>query len=540
MKKLFSKARSTFQDSQVFPHTNPPYPNPNANQKPSTLQAPTVTDVYRYRYHHGTNLGSIFVLEKWLTPSMFSCEGDSELDAVQASIQAAGVQATREKWESYWDNALSDSDLEWLCHTAKCTTIRLPIGYFTLGSAFCKGTPFERAAEVYEGAWKAVLKLIERVAKWGLGVLVDLHALPGGANKDAHSGSGTGTAEFWSHSRNRTLGKSAVEFIIREVKDSINVVGVQIVNEAAWTAKGMYDWYEDVLESAGRIDSTIPIYISDAWEVGKAASWLQKRVAKNIHRDRNPVIIDTHKYYTFSDEHRSMAPAQIIQTVSAEAKSLQGISVVVGEYSCVLDDKTWSRVDSSEKENYVRQFGQAQSQAWQQNTAGSYFWTLKMDWMDGGEWGFVEQTKKSNITAPQYMLASSQEVREKAHQAVLQKEELGTKARADHENYWNNAARGKVMEHQRYIDGWNLGFDDALAVYSMRSNGGFGQAVDSGADKLGCLMLGCISVHEIQVARQGSMLGNGSKDLRPVLQLSTSSLVFESSQQFLSSMSWPI
>lgn len=106
--------------------------------------------------------------------------------------------------------------------------------------------------------------------------------------------------------------------------------------------------------------------------------------------------------------------------------------------------------------------------------------------MEGGEWGFVEQTKRSNITAPQYMSVSFQEVRDQAHQAVLQKEELGTKARSDHESYWNDAAQGKVMEHQRYTNGWNLGFDDALTVYSMRSNGGLGQAIDSGADKLGC------------------------------------------------------
>ena len=45
-------------------------------------------DVYRYRYHHGTNLGSIFILEKWLFSTMFeeSAQGGSELDAVQALV----------------------------------------------------------------------------------------------------------------------------------------------------------------------------------------------------------------------------------------------------------------------------------------------------------------------------------------------------------------------------------------------------------------------------------------------------------------------
>lgn len=52
---------------------------------PSNIHPPTPLDVLRYRYHHGTNLGSIFVLEQWLCGGMY-CDGagESELDAVNA------------------------------------------------------------------------------------------------------------------------------------------------------------------------------------------------------------------------------------------------------------------------------------------------------------------------------------------------------------------------------------------------------------------------------------------------------------------------
>lgn len=45
---------------------------------------PTTEDIFRYRYQHGTNLGSIFVLEKWLHRSMYEkgSSGSSELSAV--------------------------------------------------------------------------------------------------------------------------------------------------------------------------------------------------------------------------------------------------------------------------------------------------------------------------------------------------------------------------------------------------------------------------------------------------------------------------
>ena len=48
------------------------------------LPRPGLNEILRYRYHHGPNLGSIFVLEKWLHGSMFDtgAAGSSELDAV--------------------------------------------------------------------------------------------------------------------------------------------------------------------------------------------------------------------------------------------------------------------------------------------------------------------------------------------------------------------------------------------------------------------------------------------------------------------------
>ena len=70
------------KDTSQRPTSSPKYT--------STLQTnclpPTSQDLLRYRSHHGSNLGSIFVLEKWLYPSMFEpgAEGDSELAAVTA------------------------------------------------------------------------------------------------------------------------------------------------------------------------------------------------------------------------------------------------------------------------------------------------------------------------------------------------------------------------------------------------------------------------------------------------------------------------
>lgn len=165
------------------------------------------------------------------------------------------------------------------------------------------------------------------------------------------------------------------------------------------------------------------------------------------------------------------------------------VETIIGEYSCVLDGKTWRQVPAEEKAGLVQHFGRAQSQKWQERTGGSYFWTYKMDWMDGGEWGFAAQTKKGNILPPASMKLSSEEIHQKMQIAQDRRQDLATGAMRSHEDYWNRTAPGQQFQHELYWDGWNVGYSDAQAFFAMRNNGGLGHVASScgGIDKIGCL-----------------------------------------------------
>ena len=80
MKRLIDKVHSKLREQ------TPRQPQQQQEDTSLAAQLPSPLDIVRYRYHHGVNLGGIFVLEKWLYPSMFdpSAEGDSELDAIIA------------------------------------------------------------------------------------------------------------------------------------------------------------------------------------------------------------------------------------------------------------------------------------------------------------------------------------------------------------------------------------------------------------------------------------------------------------------------
>ncbi|KAL2067416.1 hypothetical protein VTL71DRAFT_1841 [Oculimacula yallundae] len=492
MKKLLSKAKGTISELTDSPSQKP---TTLANQ-PSTISAPTAIDVLRYRYHWGTNLGSVFVLEKWLSGSMFpsSSTGDHELAAVAAAVKETGIDAAKMKWEAHWRDAVTEADFEWLVKEARCTSIRLPIGFFTLGEEWCRGTGFEGVSGVYVNAWSAVREFVKRARGWGVGVLLDFHFVYGGANGEAH-GSASGKAELWGNRDNLERTKKALAWIAGQVREMDGVIGLQVVNEATFGAQGMYVFYEDVVTEIARWDESLPVYISDAWDLKTVLDWTNGRRLLS-GGPRNPVVVDTHRYYTFSDEDRSQSPQQIIGRLGAELEELNGkegslgdrgeAQIIVGEWSCVLDGQTWAKVEPEEKDGLVSQFGRAQSQKWQQRAGGSYFWTCKMDWMDGGEWGFAEQTKKHNITPPEYLTLPAQEVRNRVGAAEDRRAELAHTARQSHEDYWNRTAPGKYFEHQLYSDGWNTGFSDAETFFGMRNQGGLTSATEGG-DKIGCL-----------------------------------------------------
>lgn len=268
------------------------------------------------------------------------------------------------------------------------TSIRLPIGYFTLGADFCNDTPFAPFTPVYENAWKCVKDLVARANDRGIGTLLDLHALPGGVNGAEHSGTNSGRAEMWDSGSNLDLAIKCLEFVAREAAADPQldgVIGVQLCNEAERGARGMFEWYDRVLASLSSIDSSMPVYVSDAWTLDSAIQFAQE---KNRASTTNPVIVDTHLYWCFDDADKCKSPQDNIAGVGNRLSELDGkegnvhergaAQIIVGEYSCVLSQESWDKKGDEDRGALAHRFGRAQSIRFQEKAAGSYFWTFKM------------------------------------------------------------------------------------------------------------------------------------------------------------------
>ena len=106
--------------------------------------------------------------------------------------------------------------------------------------------------------------------------------------------------------------------------------------------------------------------------------------------------------------------------------------------------------------------------------------------MDGGEWGFAQQTKSSAITPPPSLLLSSSDVQSRMGTARSQQADRKNAAVSAHVAYWAKTSPGQTFEHWRYENGWDVGFSDAMAFFGMRASG---QLVGPGGDKIAMLDL---------------------------------------------------
>ena len=103
-----------------------------------------------------------------------------------------------------------------------------------------------------------------------------------------------------------------------------------------------------------------------------------------------------------------------------------------------------------------------------------------------GEWGFRQMIEQHAVTPPTCLTLPVADVRNHISQAQGQQEQRKRNAVAAHCQYWDTNYPGQY-EHWRFEQGWNTGFNDAMAFFGMRS-----QRCLEGADKIGMLDLWCL------------------------------------------------
>lgn len=207
----------------------------------------------------------------------------------------------REVMEKHYRTFITEEDFAAIA-SAGLNWVRIPLGYWAVA-------PVPDDAYVGHVSWTYFLKAVVWARKYGLRVLLDVHALPGSQNGWNHSGRGNGTVNFMQGAggivnaqRALNVLRSLAQFVTQPgIRDVVPVLG--LVNEVRAFATGAaplgafyHEAYRVIREATGTGAGHGPfLAIHEGFVTpGQWAGFMPGA-------DR--VIVDHHPYKAFTPEH---------------------------------------------------------------------------------------------------------------------------------------------------------------------------------------------------------------------------------------------
>ncbi|PLS80627.1 glucan 1,3-beta-glucosidase [Candidatus Saccharibacteria bacterium] len=326
----------------------------------------------------GVNLGGWLVLERWITPSIFSGCSATDETSLCRELGAGAKKRLRTHFETY----ITKEDFIWL-KEAGVSAVRIPVGYWIFGDE-----------EPYVGAIDVLDNAMRWAAETGIKVIIDLHTAPGSQNGWDHSGL-AGEPEWFKDQSRIDKTVETIDRIAARYHTAVNLIGIELLNEPRWdvpleTLVGYYKAAYEAVRRHSRED--VMVIVSDAFRPAEMTVRLQEFEWSNL-------VLDCHLYQVFSQEDKSLTTEQHIEKTFIEWKGLlqdlqQTIPVIVGEWSIALDEQSLSELTPLQKEATYRAYAAAQMYVFE-NAHGWFYWTYKTE--GGGNWSFKQSITQGKL-----------------------------------------------------------------------------------------------------------------------------------------------
>ncbi len=325
----------------------------------------------------GVNLGGWLALEKWITPSVY---GGTTAEDEYTLCQVLGQAKAADRLKRHRDAWITTDDFKWLAAHG-INAVRLPVGY---GVAE-ENAPFITAMETLDWAFRTA-------GAHGIGVLLDLHGVPGSQNGMDHSGR-QGTLGWHTSKANIDHSLRIVGDLAARCKGHDNLLGFELLNEPRWDVpleiikKFYQEAYHRVREHIAHDRAAIVIH--DAFRPREWANFMREPEYVNV-------LLDTHPYQCFTDDDRKRdLHGQIEVALVGRQKLLDDmrrqLPCLVGEWSCALPPESLKGRTGLALDTAMRAYGDAQLINYD-STRGWFFWTYKTE--EGGAWSFRDCVKR--------------------------------------------------------------------------------------------------------------------------------------------------
>ncbi|KAF9771352.1 hypothetical protein IL306_011011 [Fusarium sp. DS 682] len=328
----------------------------------------------------GVNLGSQFIIERWMCEESWKNMGCSAYNDEWACVKGIGQDKANAAFKKHWETWITEDDIKQIASLG-LNAVRIPVGYWMYEDIIQKGEYWPRG-----GIWH-----LDRIVGWckkhGIYAIIGFHSAPGISSPNeqftGHSIPNPGfyTAENyerafkfleWMTKRIHTNGNYTTVGMLEVLNEPVHARG-EWKDKAADMIKNYYPGaYKRIQAMEGylkvpKADRLHIQYMGKGWGSGDPREYLP---------DDDLIFFDAHRYLSFDNRIAGNKKAYI-QTA---CKDNMGQHVFVGEWSLSVNStlKNTDEFKIAGQETWYKSYWAAQAESFEKSD-GWFFWSWKCD-----------------------------------------------------------------------------------------------------------------------------------------------------------------
>ncbi|KAL3733222.1 hypothetical protein ACJRO7_022707 [Eucalyptus globulus] len=299
-------------------------------------------------------------------PSVFAMTFSGGLRGEFQVTNGYGPEKAPQVMRDHWSTFIVEEDFKFIS-TNGLNAVRIPVGWW-IASDPTPPPPY------VGGSLAALDNAFSWAQKYGVNIIIDLHAAPGSQNGYEHSSSRDGSQEWGATDANIQQTVAVIEFLTARYAKSPSLYAVELINEPLSPGVAldtMTKYYKAGYDAVRRHSQTAYVVMSN--RLGPADPKELFSLASGLAG----TVVDVHYYNLFQDIFNSMTVQQNIDFIyTNRTAQLNDITMANGPLTFVGEWVAEWQVSGATKEDYQR-FAKAQLEVYGRASFGWAYWTLK-------------------------------------------------------------------------------------------------------------------------------------------------------------------
>ncbi|KAI3579443.1 glycoside hydrolase superfamily, partial [Fusarium oxysporum f. sp. albedinis] len=327
----------------------------------------------------GVNLGSQFIIERWMAEESWKNMGCSAYNDEWACVKGIGQDKANAAFKKHWETWIIEDDIKQIASLG-LNAVRIPVGYWMYEDIIQKGEYWPRG-----GIWH-----LDRIVGWckkhGIYAVIGLHSAPGiSSPNEQFTGHSIPNPGFYT-AENYERAFKFLEWMTKRIHTNGNYTTVgmlEVLNEPVragkWKAEAddmIKNYYPGAYKRIQAMEGYLKVpkadrlhiqYMGKSWGAGDPRQYLP---------DDDLIFFDAHRYLSFDNRIAGNKKAYI-QTA---CKDNMGQHVFVGEWSLSVNStlKNTDEFKIEGQETWYKAYWAAQAESFEKSD-GWFFWSWKCD-----------------------------------------------------------------------------------------------------------------------------------------------------------------